>query len=111
MEFQITNVLFSTLTSQIEDHVHPIAIFMNSRFYKISNKQNIKNTALEGVAPAQPHGRVRLFVTPWTAARQASLSVTSSQSLRKLMSIESAMPSTISSSVVPFSSHPKSFPA
>ena len=36
---------------------------------------------------------VRLFVTPWTAARQASLSITNSQSLFKLMSIESVMPS------------------
>ena len=37
--------------------------------------------------------RVRLFATPWTAARQASLSITNSQSLLKLMSIESVMPS------------------
>ena len=37
--------------------------------------------------------RVRLFVTPWTAARQASLSITNSQSLPKPMSIESVMPS------------------
>ena len=36
---------------------------------------------------------VRLFVTPWTAARQASLSITNSWSLHKLMSIELAMPS------------------
>ena len=36
---------------------------------------------------------VRLFVTPWTAAHQASLSNTNSQSLLKLMSIESVMPS------------------
>ena len=35
---------------------------------------------------------VRLFATPWTAARQASLSITNSQSLLKLMSIESVMP-------------------
>ena len=35
---------------------------------------------------------VQLFVTPWTAARQASLSITNSQSLLKLMSIESVMP-------------------
>ena len=34
-----------------------------------------------------------LFATPWTAAHQASLSITNSQSLRKLMSIESVMPS------------------
>ena len=36
--------------------------------------------------------RIWLFVTPWTAACQASLSITNSQSLLKLMSIESAMP-------------------
>ena len=36
---------------------------------------------------------VRLFATPWTAARQASLSVTNSQGLLKLMSIKSVMPS------------------
>ena len=36
---------------------------------------------------------VQLFVTPWTAARQASLSITSSWSLLKLMSIKSVMPS------------------
>ena len=37
--------------------------------------------------------RVRLFVTQWIAARQASLSITNSQSSLKLMSIESVMPS------------------
>ena len=37
--------------------------------------------------------RVRLFATPWTAAHKASLSITNSQSLLKLMSIESVMPS------------------
>ena len=36
---------------------------------------------------------VQLFVTPWTAACQASLSITNIQSLLKLMSIESVMPS------------------
>ena len=35
----------------------------------------------------------QLFVTPWTAARQASLSITNSWSLLKLMSVESVMPS------------------
>ena len=37
--------------------------------------------------------RVQLFATPWTAAHQASLSITSFWSLLKLMSIESVMPS------------------
>ena len=42
---------------------------------------------------AQLLSHVRLFATPWIAARQASLSITNSQSLLKLMSIESGMPS------------------
>ena len=41
----------------------------------------------------QSLGHVRLFATPWTAARQASLSITNSWSSPKLMSIESVMPS------------------
>ena len=41
----------------------------------------------------QALSRVRLFVTPWTTACQASLSITNSSSLPKLMSIESVMPS------------------
>ena len=41
----------------------------------------------------QSFSQVRLFGTPWTAARQASLSITNSQSLLKLLSIESVMPS------------------
>ena len=41
----------------------------------------------------QSLSRVQLFVTPWTAAHQASLSITNSQSLFKLISIELVMPS------------------
>ena len=41
----------------------------------------------------QSLSRVRLFVTPWTVACQASLSTTNSHSLLKLMSIKSVMPS------------------
>ena len=41
----------------------------------------------------QSLSRVHLFVTPWIAARQASLSITNSRSSLKLMSIESVMPS------------------
>jgi len=43
--------------------------------------------------PIQFSRRVQLFVTPWTAARQASLSVTNSWSLLKLMSIDLVKPS------------------
>ena len=45
------------------------------------------------VSSVQSLSRVQLFATPWTAARQASLSITDSQRLLKLMSIESAIPS------------------
>ena len=58
----------------------------------------------EGLSPGHRHphphvcsvqllSRVWLFAAPWTAAPQASLSITSSQSLLKLMSIESVIPS------------------
>ena len=45
------------------------------------------------ISSVQSLSRVRLFVTPWIAARQASLSITNSQSSFKLMSIKLIMPS------------------
>ena len=54
---------------------------------------------------------VQLFATPWTAAHQTSLSITNSQSLLKLMSIESVMPSKHLILCIPFSSHLQSFRA
>ena len=59
---------------------------------------------LGGFSSVQLLSFVWLFATPWTAVCQASLSITNSWSLLILMSIESVMPSTISSSVIPFSS-------
>ena len=59
----------------------------------------------------QSLSRVRLFATPWIAARQASLSITNSRSSLRLTSIESVMPSSHSSSGVPFSSCPQSLTA
>ena len=51
---------------------------------------------------------VQLFATPWTETRQASLSITNSQSLLKLMSVESMIPS---NHLIRFSSCLQSFPA
>ena len=51
---------------------------------------------------------VRLFVTPWTATLQASLSITNSWSLPKLVSIELVMPS---NHVILYHPHLQSFPA
>ena len=48
---------------------------------------------MDQFSSVQSLSRVRLFATPWTAARQASLSITNSQSPRKPMSIEWVMPS------------------
>ena len=50
-----------------------------------------------GISSVQLLSRVRLLVTPWIAARQASLSITSSRSLPKLMPIKLVMPSISSS--------------
>ena len=51
------------------------------------------NSKDETISSVQPLSRVWLFATPWTATRQASLSITNSWSLLKLMSIELVMPS------------------
>ena len=59
----------------------------------------------------QSLSRVRLFMTPWTAARQASLSITNSWSHPNPCPLSQWCHPTVSSSVVPFSSCPQSFPA
>ena len=61
-------------------------IFLLNRI-KNKNKCNISIQ----FSSVQSLSRVRLFATPWIAARQASLSITNSQSLLKLMSTESVM--------------------
>ena len=48
---------------------------------------------IQNISSVQSLSCVRLFAIPWTAARQASLSITNSWILPKLMSIESVMPS------------------
>ena len=59
----------------------------------------------------QSLSRVQLFVTPWTAAHQTSLSITNSRSLLKLMSIELVMPSNHLIPCNPLLLHLQSFPA
>ena len=57
------------------------------------NSYSTLHTITVQFSSVQSLSRVRLFATPWIAARQASLSITNSQSLPKLMSIELVMPS------------------
>ena len=54
---------------------------------------------------------VQLFATPWTAARQASLSITNSRVYSNSCPLSRWCQPTISSSVIPFSFHLQSFPA
>ena len=57
------------------------------------NEMNYMNQQYAQFSSVQLLSRVQLFVTPWTAVHQTSLCITNSQSLFKLMSIESVMPS------------------
>ena len=60
---------------------------------RFSGRRNRPQADTLFFSSVQSLSRVQLFMTPWTAARQASLSITNSWSLLKLMSIESVMPS------------------
>ena len=64
-------------------------------FYKVSHSLDGYTLFMtpSAFSSVQSLSRVRLFATPWIAACQASLSITNSQSLPKLMFIESVMPS------------------
>ena len=62
-------------------------------FVLIINYRSVPFSISQVIQSVQSLSRVQLFETPWTAARQASLSITNSRSLLKLMSIESMMPS------------------
>ena len=63
------------------------------------------------ISSVQSLSLVQLFATPWTAAGQASLSITNSRSLLKLTSIESVMPSNHLILCRPLLLPPQSFPA
>jgi len=67
--------------------------------------QNILLTSVQSL------NHVRFFVTPWTATCQASLSITNSWSLHKLVSIELVMPSNHLILCVPLLLLPSNFPS
>ena len=69
----------------------------------------LRTSSTDPLSSVQLLSHVLLFATPRTAARQVSLSITSSQSLLKLMSIESVL--SANHFILPFSSRPQSFPA
>ena len=76
-------------------HTFYLILFMINPVYssrKAACKDSYKQTS-DKFSSVHSLSCVRLFATPWTAARQASLSITNSRSLLKLMSIELVMPS------------------
>ena len=75
----ITNQMFSRINVSLYDLKGTHDKILYESYYQFSSVQSLSC--------------VRLFVNPWTAVHQASLSITDSQSLLKLMSIESVMPS------------------
>ena len=61
-------------------------------FFGVSCRRCYRSSSVQ-FSPVQSLSHVRLFATPWIAAHQASLSITNSRTLLRLMSIKSVMPS------------------
>ena len=78
------------------------------KYVKLQLFFSVKPTLLPSV---QLLSCVQIFATPWTAAHQASLSFTISQSLLKFMSIESVMSSSQSHTLLPLLLLPSVFPS
>ena len=68
-------------------------ISFRSDWFDLLAARGVLKSLLQYHSSVQWLSHVRLFATPWITTHQASLSVTNSRSLRKLMSIESVMPS------------------
>ena len=86
----------------------PSAVILEPRKIKsviVSNPTKYK------ISSVQLLSHVQLHVTPWTAAPQASLSITNSWSLLKLISFESVMPSNLLILCCPFLLLPSIFPS
>ena len=75
----LSEVYAKMWTSSILKTSSWVLLFLHNLFHQFSSVQSLSH--------------VQLFVTPWSAAFQASLSITNSRSLLKLMSVESVIPS------------------
>ena len=123
-----TGLLFPSPGNLPDPGIKPVSPVLQADLYQLSYKGSpcsvvscIKSICIIFQALQMPNNmyfssvqslsHIWLFVTPWFAARQASLSITNSWSSLKLMSIKLVMHPAISSSVVPFSSCLQSFPA
>ena len=91
-----------------EVSIQEISILTNCRIFHIIVRNIYISVWFYVLVQSISH--VQLFATPWTVARQASLSFTISWSLLKLMSIESVMPSNLLSLCCPLLLLPSTFP-
>ena len=91
-----------------EVSIQEISILTNCRIFHIIVRNIYISVWFYVLVQSISH--VQLFATPWTVARQASLSFTISWSLLKLMSIESVMPSNLLSLCCPLLFLPSTFP-
>ena len=88
-----------------------LKIYKRVLVYEVSEMQAQCTTIIFACSSVQSLSHVQLFATPCTASYQASLFITISQSLLKLMSIELVMPSNHLIFCCPFFSCLQSFPA
>ena len=86
----------TTLMAESEEELKSLLMKVKEESEKVGLKLNIQKIKIMASGPissVQSLSRVRIFATPWTAARQSSLPITNSQSLLKFMSIALVMPS------------------
>ena len=76
-----------------EQKLPPQNVFLMCELFKVKKLRNRRFRKCFFFSSVQSLSHIRLFVTPRTTAHQASLSITNSQSLLKLVSTESVMPS------------------
>ena len=95
MLWRLTGLLENTITyySEKKSSHYLYKIDMSRDIHCIVFKEYTMTQTSVQFSSVQSLSHVWLFETPWSAAHQASLSITSSRSLLKLMSIESVMPS------------------
>ena len=80
-------------TNQNDMSTNKGKLYLLFQINKMNEIKKMRKYIKNNFSSVQSLSRVQLFATPWIAARQASLSITNSWSLLKLMSIESVMPS------------------
>ena len=103
--------LAAAATAPYVPYLNPKISILLNLFYHISMLLSIHQYAKFQLSSVQSLSPVRLFVTPWIAAHQASLSITISRSSLKSHPLGQWCHRAISSSVILFSSCPQSLPA